>query len=281
MKKNILILLALLLSVFLFFTLRKNSAKLQTQEKYANNLELENSRLLLALKQTESELLDSLTYSENKQDSLTRLLVYSSSNINQLRNQMIQQGLTKSTLLDSILRLHNHLTTVESKFQESRSGFLDSIHALKEQIELLGKKIDEQKTLKFKSPGGTQITYFGTTKDGKAHGNGIGLYANGNSYEGEWHEGQKHGKGVYKWADGERYEGDFILNKRTGFGIYYWSSGESYHGYWENDKQHGEGVIMDKSGKEKQKGLWKNGRFSEQLDTLPLMNNEGTIPLDR
>jgi hypothetical protein len=281
MKKNILILLALLLSGFLFFTLRKNSAKLHKQEEYANYLELENSRLLHALEQAESKLLDSLIYSENRQDSLNRLLLYSSSNISQLRNQMSQQGLTKSILLDSISQLHSHFTTVESKFQKSRIDFLDSIHTLTVQIELLGKKIDEQKTLKFKSPGGTQITYFGTTKDEKAHGNGIGLYANGNSYEGEWLEGQKHGKGVYKWADGERYEGDFILNKRTGFGIYYWSSGESYHGYWENDKQHGEGVILDKSGKEKQKGLWKNGRFSEQLDTLPLMNNEGTIPLDR
>ena len=38
---------------------------------------------------------------------------------------------------------------------------------------------------------------------------GSHVYANGDSYAGEWKDGKKHGQGIYTWADGERYEGEW------------------------------------------------------------------------
>jgi hypothetical protein len=120
--------------------------------------------------------------------------------------------------------------------------------------------------LKFKSPSGTDITYFGKVKNGLAHGQGIGLYANGNRYEGEWLEGKKHGKGIYFYPDGERYDGDFTNDKRQGVGKYYWKNGDIYNGQWQNDRRHGQGVIKDRTGKTIGSGIWKEDTIEKSME---------------
>jgi hypothetical protein len=61
--------------------------------------------------------------------------------------------------------------------------------------------------------------FTGEMKDGKKHGRGFLVWANGNSYEGNFKDGKQHGHGVYVKANGVRYEGDFKNGKRHGRGV--------------------------------------------------------------
>ena len=58
-------------------------------------------------------------------------------------------------------------------------------------------------------------TYFGMFVNGKRHGQGTFLYANGAKYEGTWSNNLKHGWGKFTFKDGEVYEGYFEEDKMT------------------------------------------------------------------
>ncbi len=58
--------------------------------------------------------------------------------------------------------------------------------------------------------------YVGAWANGKRHGVGTFIYADGSRYHGDWVEGQKHGHGVYTYSDGRVYQGDFQFDKMTG-----------------------------------------------------------------
>lgn len=45
--------------------------------------------------------------------------------------------------------------------------------------------------------------------NGKRHGKGVRVYANGNRYEGDWRDDRYHGKGTLSWATGGKYVGEF------------------------------------------------------------------------
>ena len=47
----------------------------------------------------------------------------------------------------------------------------------------------------------------GQWKDGKMHGKGRRIYANGDKYIGDWVDDKRTGNGVYTWGDGELHEG--------------------------------------------------------------------------
>ena len=49
-------------------------------------------------------------------------------------------------------------------------------------------------------------------------------------YEGEYKDGKKHGRGQFLWADGSTYTGDFYENNIHGMGVYTWSDGRKYDG---------------------------------------------------
>ncbi len=141
---------------------------------------------------------------------------------------------------------------------ESKSDSLRNIMQVSEK--------EKAEVIKFKSPSGVEITYFGQIKSGKPHGEGIGLYANGNKYEGEWSEGQKHGRGKYTFPNGEYYDGKFVNNQREGYGQYFWPNGDVYVGFWLNDRRHGKGVIKDYTGKVISTGEWVNDALSKTGD---------------
>ena len=46
----------------------------------------------------------------------------------------------------------------------------------------------------------------------------------------------RHGKGTYIFANGDTYEGDFKENKMHGEGKYTWTSGRFYEGLFEDGK---------------------------------------------
>ncbi len=54
--------------------------------------------------------------------------------------------------------------------------------------------------------------------NGKEHGRGKKISANGDVYEGEYLNGKRHGRGKKITANGDVYEGDFVDDKRDGKG---------------------------------------------------------------
>lgn len=127
-------------------------------------------------------------------------------------------------------------------------------------IESSVKKQIKPKYLSFKV-GNNTVYYTGEMVDGKAHGQGKGVFDNGIVYEGLWNNNQREGKGLQKWPDGGYYEGFFSDNKRSGKGTFVGRSNEKYVGEWFNDMRQGEGTLYDKKGKIKYKGEWKSDLF--------------------
>ena len=72
-----------------------------------------------------------------------------------------------------------------------------------------------QKTLVF---GDNQVTYTGTTIQGKMDGQGKMTFENGDTYEGEFVDGYFQGTGTYTSVDGWTYEGQFVKGQADGQG---------------------------------------------------------------
>lgn len=71
------------------------------------------------------------------------------------------------------------------------------------------------KTLVF---GDNQVTYTGTTIQGKMNGQGKMTFENGDTYEGEFVDGYFQGTGTYTSVDGWTYEGQFVKGQADGQG---------------------------------------------------------------
>lgn len=81
------------------------------------------------------------------------------------------------------------------------------------------------------------VSFLGTLLNGKANGYGVGVYANGNTYKGNWKDNSKEGYGVYNWRNGEEYRGNYKNDLRNGYGKMYTRLGQLIQeGYWENDQ---------------------------------------------
>lgn len=85
------------------------------------------------------------------------------------------------------------------------------------------------------------------------------VYANGDTYSGEWQGGKKHGEGTYTWADGERYEGRWVSGIKSGMGAYFWNNGDRYEGEFVDGIYHGEGIFTYASGRSIT-GEWEAGK---------------------
>jgi len=87
--------------------------------------------------------------------------------------------------------------------------------------------------------------YEGELKDGKRHGRGVYLWADGNRYEGDWKDGKAHGHGVVVWVNGDRYEGDWKDDKWYGHGVWVGANGDSCEGEWREGSLLGTGKGME------------------------------------
>lgn len=74
--------------------------------------------------------------------------------------------------------------------------------------------------------------------------NGFGkyLFANGNTFEGNFVNGRSNGKGKVVNTDGSSYVGDFVNGKMEGIGIYVYANGNTYRGGWLGNLKSGQGT---------------------------------------
>jgi hypothetical protein len=86
--------------------------------------------------------------------------------------------------------------------------------------------------------------FVGHFLDGKQSGHGRFVFACGHIYEGDWRLGKRHGPGRFLYANGNCYAGDFQDNKRHGRGRYQHASGDVYEGDWRADCMHGRGRYL-------------------------------------
>ncbi|XP_033642213.1 MORN repeat-containing protein 1-like isoform X2 [Asterias rubens] len=83
--------------------------------------------------------------------------------------------------------------------------------------------------------------YEGEFIHGEIEGHGYRKWSSGVTYSGQFSDGEMNGHGVMTYSDGTVYEGEFLSNKREGHGILKQSDGAVYEGSFHNDKKHGEG----------------------------------------
>ncbi len=107
--------------------------------------------------------------------------------------------------------------------------------------------------------------YEGGWKDGKRHGRGVKVWANGDRYEGEFRDGNRTGRGVLVWGPnsqraGDRYEGDWKDGKRTGRGVIVFANGNRYEGGFRDNKYNGRGVFVFPNG-DNCEGDWREDRL--------------------
>lgn len=255
----------------LFFSGEEQAARSAWQEQagQANSLEAVKARLAFL----EQAQIDEQRYIAAI-DSLNGALAFSSqaaradkAAISNLEQRLRRTGTRLQNLSDSIGSLSFHY----AKEINSREGLAalqaERLQAQEATIAALEQEAQSKQILKFKSPAGVDIAYIGEVKDGKAHGHGIGIWANGTAYTGQWQEGKKHGKGIYEYPEGEKFEGDFVKDKRQGFGTYVWKNGDRYEGYWELDLRHGEGFITNNKGEIVRGGIWEKDVLVQKQKT--------------
>lgn len=111
---------------------------------------------------------------------------------------------------------------------------------------------------------GKSSTYEGQIRNGKFHGRGVRMRANGEVHEGEFRNGAADGHGKWVSGDGEWvFEGDFKKDKKHGCGTCRQAEpgGEVYEGEFKNDMWHGKGRLQFHGGGEYD-GEFKRDAFS-------------------
>ena len=105
--------------------------------------------------------------------------------------------------------------------------------------------------------------YDGEMRDGKRHGRGTYVWANGNRYDGEWREGHGHGRATWVGSNGARYEGEYRDGKRHGRGTYVFENGDRYEGEYRDGVPDGLGAFYFADSGETYNGLWRQGCFRD------------------
>jgi len=101
-------------------------------------------------------------------------------------------------------------------------------------------------------------SFVGQFKNGDYHGEGTYSHANGKKYTGQWNLGLYHGEGVYTDKDGQLYVGQFSNGSFNGQGTFTFESGDKYVGQFKDGQRHGQGSYINLDGY-KHVGQFKNG----------------------
>lgn len=159
--------------------------------------------------------------------------------------------------------LSGHLDSLEQSFKLRFNQLTRKTDSLENVLRKKTRQLDRKETLKvisFKSDKDILIHYIGETEGEVATGSGVGVWANGSIYRGEWKDNKPHGTGKFQWADGAKYEGDFIMGERTGEGTFYYPTGEMYVGEFKKGLRSGSGILYDIDGNLSFEGKWKKDK---------------------
>lgn len=197
-----------------------------------------------------------------------------SANIDRLRNRVIEMQDEMQARKDSLeeeLQERDSLMKVsrsEIRLYSYRNELLrDSLSGLQAAYQEIESRDESVGKAEFEVDSGVKVYYAGDLKDGKAHGEGYGLFASGGIYEGEWKNNKRHGEGKYIWKDGNVYIGEYQDDKRHGTGTYYFTSGEKYVGEWEDNKRSGQGTLYGEEGEVVLKGQWEDDQIAQVEST--------------
>lgn len=103
--------------------------------------------------------------------------------------------------------------------------------------------------------------YCGYYCEGKHHGKGKMIYADGSYYDGEWVDGKKQGHGTNTYSSGAIYIGEFHNNKRNGKGKYTYTNGDIYDGEWLKGDRTGNGTMNYANG-DIYTGKWGRNKYN-------------------
>lgn len=87
------------------------------------------------------------------------------------------------------------------------------------------------------------------------------------TYSGEWLDGRRHGQGTNVWANGNYYVGEYKNGLMHGLGTYHHRNkasewyGRKYVGEWRGDKQNGNGAYFLTDGKKFQSGIYIDNTY--------------------
>jgi hypothetical protein len=135
--------------------------------------------------------------------------------------------------------------------------------SLENDLQSKKRQLQRKETLKvisFQSQNDILVHYIGETKNDKATGGGVGVWADGSMYRGEWKDNRRHDKGEFKWPDGAKYKGDFVMGERTGEGVFHYPTGEKYEGEFKKGLRSGSGVLYDINNNISFEGQWENDK---------------------
>lgn len=104
----------------------------------------------------------------------------------------------------------------------------------------------------------------------------------GTTYQGQYHVGEKYGNGLEVYNNGGSYEGEFINDTKDGYGREIiggnqheingrenaqkelieegYEEGDYYEGHWINGLRHGDGYETKNNGEMQYQGNWRNGK---------------------
>lgn len=91
-------------------------------------------------------------------------------------------------------------------------------------------------------------TYTGQLLQGRRHGRGTLLLADGTVQEAEWKSDQRAGKGSERYADGTCFRGLYVDGLRCGYGVMSWPEGSQYAGHFDCGKANGYGTLQRTDG---------------------------------
>lgn len=118
--------------------------------------------------------------------------------------------------------------------------------------------------------------YIGEFYNGKPHGMGKYILANGNVYNGTVENGKIEGYGTMEYFDDgmpnapKKYIGDFKNGQPHGYGSMMYKNGDLYYGHFEYNKFNGQGVLVDKTTGKKFIGIFRDGELRQELEEKEL-----------
>ena len=264
-----------IIAIYLFFQVKALNNKLEANQQTIDFTEKQN-RIYQSISSADSLLVES-----NYQEALNRYETQLTSGSEmqkrlitqriKLTKQLIQQHAIRSInkidtatqLRADTVEISREATPAELRQYDSMNFALAKAQAHIENLKLQLKQQHAGTYLTFTTTKGSKAHYVGEVKNGRAHGEGIGLLKSGSRYEGEWENNMRHGKGSFYWPDGEYYIGEYKNDKRHGQGTYYWTNGEKYVGGWANDQRSGHGTFLSKDGEIVAQGIWKEDKLKE------------------